>query len=138
MKESSMGLDMYAYTIPTEYVGNQQVDIKLFNNGSAICPELNTEFAYWRKFNNLHQWMARLYFEKGGTDANFNCNTVRLMPDDLDRLEAEAAALEPAAGFFWGELEEMTPEDVAEVTAFVLSAKAAIAEGKAVVYDSWW
>jgi len=133
-----MGLDMYAYTLPAEHIGNQQVDIKLFNNGAATFPELNTEFAYWRKFNNLHQWMALLYFKKGGADTRFNCNTVRLMPADLDRLEAEAPTLEPAAGFFWGDQQEMTPEDVAEVMTFVRNARAAIAEGKAVIYDSWW
>lgn len=134
-----MGLDMYAYTVPAEDIGDQQVDIKLYGeDGNPIYKDLDREFAYWRKFNNLHQWMADLYFRKGGRNESFNCDTVRLMPDDLDKLWASSPELKPASGFFWGDEDQMTPEDVQEVQDFVTKAREAIANGKAVIYDSWW
>jgi hypothetical protein len=135
-----MGLDMYAYTVKAELIGDQQVDIKLHNpDGDRLYPEdTDMNFAYWRKFNNLHQWMSELYYAKGGTVSPFNCVTVRLMPDDLDRLRLEAPGLQPRSGFFWGEETEMSLDDIQRVYDFVDKSKQAIAEGKAVLYDSWW
>jgi len=134
-----MGLDMYAYTIPANRLGDKQVDLndQVFEDGKAR-EGVDTDFAYWRKFNNLHQWMADLYYKKGGGSESFNCTTLRLMPADLDRLWDEAGNLKPRSGFFWGDEDEMTPESTQEVRDFVTKARAAIAEGKAVVYDSWW
>jgi len=134
-----MGLDMYAYTAPMEMVGNKEVDLNdvIFEDGTRR-PGVDTDFAYWRKFNNLHGWMAELYYKKGGTKDVFNCTTVRLMPADLDRLEAEAPTLKPANGFFWGDQEPMSDNDIQEVREFVAKAREAIASGKAVIYDSWW
>lgn len=136
-----MGLDMYAYTAPAELVGDQQVDLgdKLFENGGAR-EGVDTNFAYWRKFNHLHGWMEQLYRKKGGTQESFNCATVRLMPEDLDVLEslAKAKALTPTAGFFFGG-DELFDDDCKEaVLEFVQKARAAIGEGKVVAYDSWW
>lgn len=134
-----MGLDMYAYTVPAKDIGDRQVDISLYDaDGERIYKDMNREFAYWRKFNNLHRWMADLYFKKGGKNESFNCDTVRLMPEDLDRLWAEAETLKPASGFFWGDEDEMTPEAVEEVRSFVTKAREEIADGRAVIYDSWW
>lgn len=135
-----MGLDMYAYTAPADRFGDEdQADLNhlIFEDGKAR-EGVDTEFAYWRKFNNLHGWMAELYYKKGGTSDVFNCTTVRLMPEDLDRLWNEAETLKPSNGFFWGDQEQMSPEDVSEVREFVSKARGAIAEGKAVIYDSWW
>ena len=136
-----MGLDMYAYTAPAELVGDQQVDLgdKLFDNGHPV-EGVDTDFAYWRKFNHLHGWMEQLYRKKGGTMPSFNCTTVRLMPEDLDVLEslAKAKALTPTAGFFFGGDELFDEDDQASVLEFVGKARAAIGEGKACVYDSWW
>jgi hypothetical protein len=134
-----MGLDMYAYTAPADRLGDKQVDLndQIFENGSAR-EGVDTDFAYWRKFNNLHGWMAELYYSKGGSKDVFNCTTVRLMPHDLDRLWNEAQNLKPKNGFFWGDQEDMTDDRVEDVKAFVTNARAAIAEGKAVIYDSWW
>ena len=101
---------------------------------------MDTDFAYWRKFNHLHGWMEQLYRQKGGTQDSFNCTTVRLMPDDLDRLASLATmkALAPTAGFFFGGQEPFGDEDKEEVLAFVAKAREAIADGYAVLYDSWW
>ncbi len=95
------------------------------------------DFYYWRKFNALHGWMAELYTEKGGTDPDFNCNTLRLMPEDLRRLRFEIPELKPASGFFWGR-EDIDPDDIEELHKFLDKAEQAIADGKAIYYDSWW
>ena len=99
----------------------------------------DSDFAYWRKFNNLHGWMEQLYHKKGGTET-FNCTTVRLMPEDLDRLESMAImkALPPTEGFFFGGQEQFTDEDKEDVLAFIAKAREAIADGYAILYDSWW
>jgi hypothetical protein len=43
----------------------------------------------------------------------------------------------PVNGFFFG-AQEIYPEDLESVTTFVKVARQALAEGKAVFYDSWW
>lgn len=136
-----MGLDMYAYTCDAEDIGDQQVDIKIYNkDGSHAVANLDREFAYWRKFNHLHGWMEALYRRKGGKSEAFNCNTVRLMPEDIDVLEslAKSKALPPTQGFFFGSGELFNDEDKEEVLDFVQKSRAAFSEGKAVIYDSWW
>jgi hypothetical protein len=136
-----MGLDMYAYTCDADDVGDQQVDIKIYNeDGSHALANLDREFAYWRKFNHLHGWMHQLYNKKGGNSPDFNCNTVRLMPEDIDVLEslAQLKALAPTRGFFFGGYEPFSNEDKAEVLRFVDQARTAFSEGKAIIYSSWW
>jgi hypothetical protein len=154
-----MGLDMYASTVKAEIIGDRQTD---FDPAALVCEhhgltvgasldereealalaqaagDYKPEFSYWRKFNNLHGWMERLYHQKGGSEDVFNCTTVRLMPKDLDALEAEAKTLEPTSGFFFGSQDDMTQKDVDEVLDFVKKSRAAIEAGNAVVYDSWW
>lgn len=101
---------------------------------------INSNFAYWRKFNHLHGWMESLYRAKGGTDEQFNCNNVRLGADDIDRLESMASmkALAPARGFFFGADDPFSDEDREEVLKFVADAREAMANGMVVFYDSWW
>lgn len=100
----------------------------------------NNEFAYWRKFNALHGWMQDLYERKGGTDPAFNCNTVRLMPEDIDELEqaAQNKLLAPVPGFFFGGQDEFSDDDRDDVLAFCAKCRVAFDEGNAVFYDSWW
>ena len=134
-----MGLDMYVYTAPVGLVGDQQVDITgLCDANRNILPEVNRNFAYWRKFDNLHWWMKTLYRSKGGTDLEFNLNTVRLMSEDLDKLAQDVSRLTPQAWFFWGDQEDMDAESIKKVSDFIDRARTAIAEGKAVIYNSWW
>jgi hypothetical protein len=101
---------------------------------------LDTDFAYWRKFNHLHGWMEELYRHKGGQSESFNCDTVRLMPDDLDALYVLAAskALAPTQGFFFGSYEPFNDDDKGEVIDFIQKARSAIRDGYAVLYSSWW
>ena len=137
-----MGLDQYAYRINAGILtDSDQIDL---NN--QLWPTENTnniadrDFAYWRKFNALHGWMEQLYRSKGGTK-EFNCTTVRLMSDDIARLEsmAVAKALVPVAGFFFGDSDSpFSDEDKEDVLDFVKKAKEALTAGDAIVYDSWW
>ena len=126
-----MGLDMYAYTVDATTVGDATVDV-------ALC-ESAVQISYWRKFNALHGWMEDLYRLKGGSKEDFNCTTVRLTANDLDRLEMDTGnnKLVPRNGFFFGS-QEIYPEDIESVADFVKVAREAIADGKAVFYDSWW
>ena len=137
-----MGLDQYAYRINAGILNdNDQIDLN-----DKLNPDKHTsniadhDFAYWRKFNALHGWMEQLYRSKGGTK-EFNCTQVRLMPEDIARLEsmALAKALVPVAGLFFGDSDSpFSDEDKDEVLEFVKKAKEALATGDAVVYDSWW
>lgn len=131
-----MGLDMYAYTCKASDIGDKQVDIDV----SSDSAEIDRDFAYWRKFNHLHGWMEQLYIKKGGISQEFNCNTVRLMPEDLDVLESMARlkSLAPTQGFFFGGDTPFNDDDRDEVLKFINKARTAIADGQAVIYDSWW
>lgn len=137
-----MGLDMYAHSVKADLKG-KEVDIlysELFEDQTEARKDgrINTEFAYWRKFNNLHGWMHRLYNSKGGADPDFNCVNVNVNLEDLAQLEKDAAGLEPTGGFLFGSYDAMTVEDVEEVQEFVARAKAEIADGRVVLYSSWW
>jgi hypothetical protein len=126
-----MGLDMYAFIVDAEVARGGVVDVALGDTATEIC--------YWRKFNALHGWMEDLYRQKGGSKASFNCTTVRLTANDLDRLEMDTGnnKLVPVNGFFFG-AQEIDSEDLESVATFIKVARQALADGKAVFYDSWW
>ena len=132
-----MGLDMYAATVPARAIGNFQLDpnLKAAEKAGFV---VNNDFAYWRKFNHLHGWMERLYHAKGGTE-EFNCVGVRLMPEDIDRLESDFAQnkLTATRGFFFGS-PELDESDAASVPIFIAKCREAFADDLAVVYSSWW
>ena len=126
-----MGLDMYAFIVDVEVARGGVTDVALGDNAEQI--------SYWRKFNALHGWMEDLYRQKRGLRHDFNCTTVRLTANDLDRLEMDTGnnKLVPVNGFFFG-AQEIFPEDLESVADFVKVARQSIADGKAVFYDSWW
>ena len=129
-----MGLDMYAFAFHPDKIDNAPVDVtKLDDEYEPL------QFDYWRKFNHLHGWMRDLYYQKGGT-GEFNCNTVRLDLEDLEKLEkaSNARALVPTEGFFFGSYDDFNDEDAEVVWSFVQKAKELIREGYVVYYDSWW
>ena len=132
-----MGLDMYAFSFEPSKLKDPNAQINLDFIGAEDEPR-PTELAYWRKFNHLHGWMERLYQAKGGEDV-FNCETVRLTEEDLDQLEADwkAGKLTATEGFFFGP-SEWLPGDDEEIATFLENARAQLAEGKGVFYDSWW
>lgn len=121
-----MGLDMYAYRTDTPIPA---VDFK--------PEEGDFDIAYWRKHPNLHGWMEQLYRSKGGRAEDFNCTTVRIDAADLDALEKtiDENGLPDTTGFFFG---ETRAEEIELDRAFIAAARAAIAEGDFVYYDSWW
>lgn len=130
-----MGLDMYIWAVKPEDLEDQdaQTDVKYKED---VKP---SEFYYWRKFHQLHGWMASLYSSKGGESADFNCNTVRLNTEDLDALlrTVGEGPLPPTIGFFFGN-SEWTVEDTEDIQEFVTKAKHAINDGQVLLYDSWW
>jgi hypothetical protein len=107
------------------------------DEGNPLFEMLDSDFYYWRKHPDLHGWMERLYRAKGGKDPSFNCNSVRLMTQDLDDLEraVKTANLPSTSGFFFGQSE---PRDRQGDLEFIDKARAAIAAGDTVYYDSWW
>ncbi|MEW5704410.1 MAG: phosphoglycerate kinase [Pseudomonadota bacterium] len=121
-----MGLDMYAYAT---------------NEQPASPVDFSTDdyarLHYWRKHPNLHGWMENLYREKGGAAECFNCVSVELASEDLDRLEADVRAgnLPETSGFFFGASDGTEVEDD---LAFIAKARQAISEGESVFYSSWW
>jgi len=133
-----MGLDMYAFTVAADAVGDNVVDLKQYDDYENRIVEKEKLF-YWRKFNALHGWMEDLYRIKGGAEESFNCTTVRLTSEDLDRLEMDTGnnKLVPINGFFFG-VQTIYPENLESVAEFVAKAREALADGKAVFYDSWW
>lgn len=97
-----MSLDAFATTIATSRI-NDSVHITddlykifdLYENGFFIFePKLSEnegDFAYWRNFYQLQDWMEQLFYQKGGSDENdFNDEYVRLSLVDLDNLWHEA------------------------------------------------
>jgi len=125
-KERDMGLDMYA-SITTEKL-DAPVDFK---------PKEASELHYWRKHPNLHGWMEALYYEKGGKADVFNCVTLALTLEDLDKLEQAVRnkSLPETSGFFFG---QSLDEERAGDLDFVQKARSAIKNGYTVFYDSWW
>lgn len=134
-----MGLDMYAFAFERSLLKNPDAQTDLETSDGSDDFRRPPELAYWRKFNALHGWMEDLYYAKGGTAASFNCATVRLTAADLDTLEEvlDNNRLKPVQGFFFGE-QTIYPEDVADTRDFIAKARAALAQGKVVAYDSWW
>jgi hypothetical protein len=121
-----MGLDMYTFTT------SQDVPAVDFDHPSDCEP-----LFYWRKHPNLHGWMERIYFEKGGQNPDFNCAAVRLEPAHLDALEQaiQNDELPHTTGFFFG---ESRPEEGDRDFEFIRKAREAFKSGKRVFYTSWW
>ena len=121
-----MGLDMYAKTTTRRLTSS--IDFK--------PGEADVELHYWRKHPNLHGWMETLYRAKGGT-SEFNCTTVLLTSDDIDRLERaiQDGKLPDTCGFFFGTSDGHEQDDDLE---FIAKARAAFTKGLNVYYSSWW
>jgi hypothetical protein len=125
-KETTMGLDMYAFA--TRTAPATPVD---------FSADESQELAYWRKHPNLHGWMEHLYRAKGGTAEDFNCVNLQLDAADLDALEhaVRSKTLPPTVGFFFGQTDG---SEYGEDLAFIARAREALARGEAVYYTSWW
>jgi hypothetical protein len=81
--------------------------------------------------------MERLYREKGGEGAAFNCVNLLLTAEDLNQLEADIRIgnLPRTSGFFFGESDGSEVEDDLR---FIANAREAMADGLIVYYSWWW
>ena len=129
-----MSLDAFATTIATSRI-NDSVQItddlyKIFDldeNGFFIFhPKLSEnegDFAYWRNFYHLQDWMEQLFYQKGGNDENdFNDEYVRLTLADLDNLwnEANLDKLDGLDKIFSEKFKQsLTPAEQIEANIFI-------------------
>lgn len=117
-----MGLDQYVYFAKTK-----------------TSKGLEERF-YWRKHPNLQGWMERLWRSQNPQAEGqiFNDEDVLLTAADLDDLEKAvlAGALPETTGFFFGQNsdEEHRSQDL----EFIAVARAALAGGLNVIYNSNW
>jgi len=132
-----MGLDMYAYAIDsTEDFDDVIIESKpqkAFYSQAQLLHE-------WRKHPNLHGWIEQnIYRNADNQDQDFNCVLVKIDRENLIALEnaIKNNALPFTTGFFFGESsgDDDEKEDDLE---FIEKAKAAMSQGMAVYYDSWW
>lgn len=81
--------------------------------------------------------MEQLYRDKHGSEAVFNCVSVALILEDIDRLEADirAGTLPPTKGFFFGGSDGTEPDDD---LAFIAKARDTLRAGASLYYTSWW
>lgn len=84
-----------------------------------------------KRSQNLHGWMEALYRERGGSKDSFNCTSIRLTSEHLDR----AKRLPRTDGFFFGQSDGPEADDD---LAFVTKAREALAANLTVFYWSWW
>ena len=135
-----MGLDQYA-TVKT---GRTHIDPE-----TQKRVEETEELAYWRKHPNLQGFMEDLWETKGRPNANkssdenpfgseFNCVDLELTIEDIDALEisVKGEELPETGGFFFGDCSDEHYK--AEDLEFCENARKALADGKTVVYSSWW
>ena len=127
-----MGLDMYAYSLPKDD-DRPCVDFDFDDIGDEERRRLH----YWRKHPNLHGWMAGRYYEKGGSDDDFNVNTVELTSADIDALERAILddTLPQTTGFFFG---ETTGEERDDDLEFIRKAREELGRGRTIAYYVWW
>ena len=116
-----MGLDQYARAINP--------------NDNGYPNEIS--LGEWRKHPNLQGWMERLWRSKGG-EGQFNCVSVELTGDDLQRLriDVDHRDLPSTQGFFFGsDSDEYYKE---QDLTFVEEALELIEAGYKIEYSSWW
>ena len=129
---------------------------------NAYAQDKNGEdehLADWRKHNRLQGWMEDLWNEKGRPNAetesnpmgDFNCVSLELDSDDLDRLEADLDDfnLPETNGFFFGSDSYLWESEGGSKSSanyfhketdyqFVSDARHALKQGKKVFYSCWY
>lgn len=121
-----MGLDMYAFITKESCEGSVDFEV-----------QQATEIHYWRKHPDLHGWMERLYYHKGGKADCFNCVNLALTEDDLDRLEdaIHMSELPATNGFFF---DKSDGSEIDDDLRFIRVARKAILFGNLVYYTASW
>lgn len=115
-----MALEMYCYQTKTSIA---PVDFE--------CASFD-EICQWKKHEILHKWIERLYFQKGGTKSSFNCQSLQLLPQDVQSLEN--AVLNK---FFIKNLNNYNEESQKNDMIKIVEIKIAISNGFHVYYTSW-
>lgn len=139
-----MGLDQYAFAVrnhPELPVVDAVFSEWNSETGSydQFVPEDDFEhFASFRKYHDLQGWMENLYRQKGGSSEVFNCNSVEITLDDVNRLEADIAndQLPETTGFFFGT--GNTEFFKTQGLEFCQKCRDFIEDGCRIYYDSWW
>jgi|TARA_X000001382_G_scaffold105916_1_gene81242 hypothetical protein len=133
-----MGLDQYGMIGCTT---EKRVD----DAGKEYTVKIADEDFYWRKHARLQDFMEQLWVEKTGRPAvELNCNDMVLTEGDINKLEGAIhnGYVENVCdgGFFYGHQfqDESVKHYREDDLAFIEAAKAAIKEGKQVVYSCWW
>ena len=121
-----MALDMYCYQTKTNI---ESVDFE--------CSSFE-EICQWKKHEPLHNWMERLYFQKGGAKSSFNYQNLQLLPQDIQSLEHAVLNrffLEKANSPFNNKFynETVQKDDMIKI----VEIKIAISKGFNVYYSSW-
>ena len=133
-----MGLDMSAYSTAAKL--DNPVDFETYDPETGDAVIETQDLHYWRKYPNLHGWMAKLYVRKGGkeNESDFT-GPVVLTAEDLDHLEAVLllGALPHTTGFFFG-ASAGSESELEDDMKFVADARDAIADGRTVYYNSSW
>ena len=138
-----MGLDQYAYVANKANQREEYFEAAVWNHaaGDWIHPTMSQpqEIAYWRKHPNLHGWMEKLYYAKGG-NGYFNGDELELTWEDIDMLENDIKSGVLAGmnteGFFFGKPADHYYKD--QDLKFCVDAKAECFLGRKVFYNSSW
>ena len=124
-----MYVDMVEFDVP-------EVDAVLCTPDGEMLVGV-TDFFYWRKHPNLHGLMTDLYVARGGMEDLNVVGNLKLTEQDLDEIERRTrdGNLPYTQGFFFGESTEYHDE---ETLNFVSQARAALRDGKNLLYSAWW
>lgn len=125
-----MGLDANFYAVGLQKIDDAQLTCRADLFG--VEPEDLEYLCYWRRHHPLHEWMGRLFVEKGGDpNAKFNQYYVRLIAQDLDKLEHDLRS---------GKIEDvqMLYNNASTLGFCIPAARQAIAAGKAVFYWGYY
>ena len=132
-----MGLDMYAYSIPMDFISNDyEVDLNQL-------PEepVGSKLAYWRKHSALHDFMTERYQAKGGEAESFNCIAMPITQEDLTLLKSLVQSHTlyhpyqlPTSLYSSADLSQLIASDI----IFIRDAQELLDAGMGVYYFSWW
>lgn len=107
-----MGLDMYIYQVDKKNVKlDEDLLIKKLSKSSSL-----EEIAYWRKNPAIHDWMEKLYIERGGKEI-FNGVYLYLTENNLKQLKDDIKNFKlnyNASGFFFGKSNSPLSQDFDE------------------------
>ena len=124
-----MGLDMWVYQTSKDNLSEDLTDIIDVNKLVQVW--------YWRKHPNLHGWFEKLYREKGGNCKEFNCEYVKVIMEDINKLEQvlKEDKLPITSGPFFGMSEHCRVEDDLK---FICEARHILKDSNCLIYCSFW